>query len=38
MICGAIRVVHPPPPPPPPPLLALIKSDLVTTASNMGGQ
>ena len=36
MICGAIRVVHPPPPPPP--LLALIKSDLVTTASNMGGQ
>ena len=35
MICGAIRVVHPPPPPPP---LALIKSDLVTTASNMGGQ
>ena len=36
MICGAIRVVHPPPPPPPP--LALIKSDLVTTASNMGGQ
>ena len=34
MICGAIRVVHPPPPPP----LALIKSDLVTTASNMGGQ
>ena len=36
MICGAIRVVHPPPPPPSP--LALIKSDLVTTASNMGGQ
>ena len=36
MICGAIRVVHPPPPPPSP--LALIQSDLVTTASNMGGQ